>query len=298
MALIRDEGWINDHTYLIDAVHEGLRRGHAVYLLKSRDGGTCLIDAGTKDSARVIHEKLAALDAWPVDKIILTHSHWDHTQGIAYLREKAGESGHVPTVLASEKAMPYLADQSYNICFGTDQAPYLDIDDVQGLSDGDRIDVGRDLTVTVVDTPGHMVDHISIWDEETGNIAVGDAIGMNWTDGFIVSNPNSRFWSEEDYLHSLDTLRALNVRTIGLAHFGCLTGEDARGFLDGSVSTYRTWMTVFAENTARIHDIPFLVEALWERQYSRFPEKLKVLILPGLSEAVEMAAGAYAEQHP
>ena len=28
MAQIRDEGKINDHTYLIDAVHEGMSRAH------------------------------------------------------------------------------------------------------------------------------------------------------------------------------------------------------------------------------------------------------------------------------
>ena len=175
MPQIRDEGKINDHTYLIDAVHEGMSRAHAVYLLKSEDGGTCLIDAGTKDSAKVIHGKLKALDAWPVDRIILTHSHWDHTQGIEYLRGKARETGDSLRVFASEKAMPHLADQSYNICFGTDQAPYLDIDGVLGLKNGDKIDVGKDLSITIIETPGHMVDHISIWDEDTGNIMVGDA---------------------------------------------------------------------------------------------------------------------------
>ncbi len=48
MAMIRKEGKIDGHTYLIDAVHQGVSRGHAVYLLKSSDGGTCLIDSGTK----------------------------------------------------------------------------------------------------------------------------------------------------------------------------------------------------------------------------------------------------------
>ena len=88
MVMIRKEGKIDGHTYLIDAVHQGVSRGHAVYLIKTSDGGTCLIDTGTKDSAKVIYEKLKTLDAWPVERIIFTHSHWDHTQGIGFLREK------------------------------------------------------------------------------------------------------------------------------------------------------------------------------------------------------------------
>lgn len=298
MAQIRDEGKINDHTYLIDAVHEGLSRAHAVYLLKSKDGGTCLIDSGTKDSAKVIYGKLKALDAWPPDRIIFTHSHWDHTQGIEFLRGKAEETGDALEVFASEKAIPHLADQSYNICFGTDQAPYLNIDGVLGLKNGDRIEVGKDLTVTIVDTPGHMVDHISIWDESTGNILVGDAIGMKWTDGFIVSNPNSQFWNETDYLHSIDTLKGLDVKTISLAHFGCLTGDEAKNFLDDSVKVYRKWMKVFEQNTNKIDDIPYLVELIWSDVYHHMPDNFKALVLPGLTEAVEMAAGAHAKQHP
>ena len=297
MAQIRDEGKINDHTYLIDAVHEGMSRAHAVYLLKSKDGGTCLIDAGTKDSARVIHEKLKGLDAWPPDRIIFTHSHWDHTQGIEYLRSKAAETGETLQVFASEKAMPHLADQSYNICFGADQAPYLNIEGVLGLKDGDKIEVGKDLTVTIIDTPGHMVDHISIWDESTGNIVVGDAIGMKWTDGFIVSNPNSEFWNEKDYLQSIETLKSLNVKTIGLAHFGCLTDDDASNFFDDSVATYQEWMKMFGQNTDRIDDIPHLVEIIWSDVYHHMPDNFKRLVLPGLTEAVEMAAAAYAKQH-
>lgn len=296
MPQIRDEGKINDHTYLIDAVHEGVSRAHAVYLLKSSDGGSCLVDSGTKNSAKVIHEKLKALDAWPPDRIIFTHSHWDHTQGIEYLRDRAREDGEELNVFASEKAMPFLADQSYNICFGTDQAPYLDISDVKGLKNGDKIDVGKDLTATVVDTPGHMIDHISIWDESTGNIMVGDAIGMRWTDNFVVSNPNSTFWNEADYLQTIDTLKTFDIKTIGLSHFGCLTGDDASNFLDDTVDTYNKWMRVFSQNEDRIDDISYLLDQLWSAVYNNFPDKLKALVRPGMMEAIEMAAGAYAKQ--
>jgi len=298
MPQIRDEGQINNHTYLIDAIHEGMRRAHAVYLLKSRDGGTCLVDSGTKDSATVICQKLKALEAWPVDRIIFTHSHWDHTQGIGYLRQKAEEDGCELQVLASEKAMPYLADQSYNVCFGTDQMPYLNIEDVKGLKGGQQIEIGADLTIAIIDTPGHMVDHISIWDESTGNVMVGDAIGMRWTDNLIVSNPNSTFWRERDFLDSIDTLKSLDIQTIGLSHFGLITGDDAQNFLDDTVDMYRKWMAVFSDHMDKLDDIPFLVKLLLEEAYSHLPDRLKGLIQPGLMEAVEMGATAYAKQHP
>ena len=296
MVMIRKEGKIDGHTYLIDAVHQGVSRGHAVYLLKSSDGGTCLIDSGTKDSAKVIHEKLKILDAWPVERVIFTHSHWDHTQGIGFLREKAAETGKTPEVFASEKAGPFLADQSFNICFGTDQAPYDNVDGVLPLKNGQSIEVGRDVKIQIVETPGHMVDHISIWEENTGNLFVGDAIGMKWGDHLIVPNPNSRFWNEKDFLNSIGIIKSLEPRRICLGHFGCLTGSDALSFLDETVSFYEKWMEIFYRNSNRLDDIPFLVDRIWEEIYPPNLEGLKALVLPGLTHAVELAAGVYAKQ--
>ena len=63
MTAIREPGPINDSTCLIDAIHAGISGGYAVYLLKSQTGGTCLIDAGTKESAPLIYNSLKELAA-------------------------------------------------------------------------------------------------------------------------------------------------------------------------------------------------------------------------------------------
>jgi glyoxylase-like metal-dependent hydrolase (beta-lactamase superfamily II) len=297
MALIRKEGPINEHTYLIDAVHRGIPRGHAVYLLKSSDGRTCLIDSGTKDSAKVIYEKLITLEAWPVEKIIITHSHWDHTQGIGFIREKAAETGKPLGIFASEKAGPFLADQSFNIFFSQEEAPYDNIDRVLPLKDGQFIEVGRDLTIQIIGTPGHMVDHISVWDESERNIIVGDAFGMKWGDGLIVPNPNSPLWNEKDFRRSMDLLKSLEPKTICLAHFGCLTDLDAQRFPDDYLATYERWMEILYQNSGRLEDIPFLVDLLWEKVYSHIPTGVRALVQPGLTDAMDLAARAYAKQH-
>jgi len=298
MTAIRVPGPINDHTYLIDAIHEGISGGFAVYLLKSQSGGTCLIDAGTKDSAPLIYNELKALSAWPVDRLIITHSHWDHTQGIEFLREKASETGDTVEIMASEKALPFLSDQSYNICFGTDQAPYLNITDVTPLKDGDVLDFGTDLSLKILATPGHMEDHISILDLSNGNIFVGDAIGMKWIDDFTVCNPNSSYWNEEDFLKTIDRLKKTDYKSLCLAHFGCLTDDEAGQFPSESLSMYRQWMGLFAENVERIDDISFLADLMWSSVYPLAPEDFKPLLFPGLEGAVELAARIYKANQP
>ncbi|MCP4750793.1 MAG: MBL fold metallo-hydrolase [Proteobacteria bacterium] len=293
MTAIRREGPINGNTYLIDAVHDGVRGGYAAYLLKGRDGKSCLIDAGTKESVEVIYDRLQQWDAWPLDMIILTHSHWDHTQGVGFLREKAAEAGHHIEVMASEKAMPYLADQSYNICFNQDQVPFLNIHDVTGLKNHDRIDLGSDLRLRIIDTPGHMIDHISVLDETNKCIFTGDAIGMKWGDKLLVPNPNSEFWDETEFYASLDTLKKLDLEGIGLGHFGCLQGAEARSFLDETRQTYQGWMDVFRQNRDKLDDIPSLIKILMADVYSNIPEAMHERLAEALVGDVGLAAGAF-----
>ncbi len=296
MTAIREPGPINDNTYLIDAIHAGISGGYAVYLLKGKTGGTCLIDAGTRESAPLIYDRLKEFDAWPVDRIIITHSHWDYTQGVGFLREKASESEQSIEVMASEKALPFLADQSYNICFNEDQAPFSDITDVTPLKDGERLDVGPDVSLEILATPGHMDDHISILDLSNGNIFVGDAIGMKWLDNFTVCNANSSFWNEDKFLKTLARLKTTDYKSLSLAHFGCLKDDEARQFPDETLAMYRQWMEFFEENHERIDDISFLSELMYRRIYPQTPEEFKPLLLPGLEDAVGLAVWTYKEK--
>ena len=178
MTAIRTPGEIADNIYLIDAVHEGMKGGHAVFLLKSGNGRSCLIDGGTKSSAPVIRDSLMELSVWPPEKLIITHSHWDHSQGVPYLAEQAKKDGKPIEVLASEKGVSYLADQSYNMVFGEENAPFLNVEGVNTVREGDVVDLGGGLSLKIIETPGHMVDHISILDERSRFIFVGDAMGM------------------------------------------------------------------------------------------------------------------------
>ncbi len=295
MTAIREPGKLNQNTFLIDAVHEGIQRGFAVYLLKSNEKGgkSCLIDAGTKSSAPVIYEKLKECGAWPPDMIIITHSHFDHTQGTEFLRSMAAESGATIEVLAHKSALPYLEDQSFNICFGTEAAPYLNISGAKPLRDGDRIDLGSDLTLRILHTPGHMVDHICILDETNKNIFVGDCIGMKFLDGLMICNANSPYWEEDAFVETIQKLKGVDFTSLSLAHFGCLTGAEAKGILDESLAMYRQWMQIFADNRDRIHDADHLTHLMWERLYAHIPPELRELMHPHVMACVAIAANAY-----
>jgi len=278
MGFIYKPGKFNNNTWLIDAVYKNtegelIENGHAAYLIKTEDGKNCLINPGSRSGARSIYKKLKLLNAWPLDNIIITHSHWDHTQGVLFFREKVEEEKISPIkVLASEKAIPYLNNQSYNQCFVHEECypEYLDIPEVTPLKDNEKISISDEFFLDILETPGHMEDHISVYDKQNKAIFVGDTPGVHWFLDLYVCNANSIYWKEQDYLDSMKKLKSLDLDYLCIAHFGVFTGEDISRFIDKSVSMYYKWMEFFGQNSNKLDDIHFLLDELWKTIYKDF----------------------------
>ena len=145
-----------------------------------------VVDPGPLDEAHL--QALAA--AGPVDLILVTHRHADHTAGSARLHELTGAP-----VRAADKAH----------CHGGG-AP---------LTDGQAILAGG-LEVRVVATPGHTSDSVCFHlpaDGPHGSVLSGDTIlGRGTT---MLDYPDGTLG---DYLASLDKLEALGSAAVLPAH--------------------------------------------------------------------------------
>jgi glyoxylase-like metal-dependent hydrolase (beta-lactamase superfamily II) len=150
----------------------GVSGSTAIYLIE--DEKKCLIDDGTQTEAKRIINMLKERNVFPPEIVIVTHSHYDHTQAIPAMRKEAAKQGKTIDVMASETAIPLLEDQSYNDVF--ESGPYKNIRDVTPVKEGDSIDIGQ-TTLKIFEVPGHHKDHIAILDEMNKNIFVGDSIG-------------------------------------------------------------------------------------------------------------------------
>ena len=144
--------------------------------------GCVIVDPGPADD---VH--LAALAAQgPVEAILLTHRHPDHTDGLARLRELTG-------------APSYAADPSFG-------SPLPDVLDLAGLR------------LRVLRTPGHTSDSVSfvLPDAERGGdgaVLTGDTIlGRGTT---VVAHPDGAL---RPYLDSLRGLAALGSRPVLPGH--------------------------------------------------------------------------------
>ena len=123
---------------------------------------------------------LAALEAtgWSLTDIVVTHSHWDHVQGLGALKERFG-----CRIVAPAKAgdLAEIADTT--------------------VSEGDTIMIGK-MAAKVMETPGHCPDHVVYWFEADQLLAAGDVLFVMGC-GRVFGDDFDGMW------RSLQRLRAL-----------------------------------------------------------------------------------------
>lgn len=160
-------------------------RGNNTWLLHG--GEPTLIDAGVGMPAHV--EAVAeALDGRPLRRVLVTHGHPDHANGVPALRDRW------PAV----EACKWIAG---------DEAGWT------GLADGQQVRAG-DTVLTVVYTPGHALDHVCFWNPVTRSLYAGDMAVL----GSTVMIPAARGGGLRAYLQSLERIAALAPARIFPGH--------------------------------------------------------------------------------
>jgi len=242
----------------------------AVYLVEAEE--TLLIDCGTRLEAPRVVRALRQLNSFPPDNIILTHSHWDHCQGIHYIREEAEKEGKSINVMASDTAIPLLEDQSWEKAFDP-KGRYENIKDVNPIKEGEIIDLDG-LTLRILGTPGHSKDHIALLDEKNRNLFVGDLLGLKLGDNAFVPPFMPPFWDTEAFYSSIKKLRRFPYESICLAHFGLICGEEARNLLNEAVATFEAWWKIYesAEKLGKLDDPDYIAETLKKELRVKIPE--------------------------
>jgi glyoxylase-like metal-dependent hydrolase (beta-lactamase superfamily II) len=240
LVFIIDEGKFNDNSFLIDGLLLGDQGSLSLYVIEN-NGARILIDTSTADSAKSIIEKLKTYNIYPIHKILLTHSHWDHVAGVNEL--KALMTDVDIEVLASESAIDNLKKPAtMNDVFETTRPAGIHdeftftaepLEDVTPLKEGDVIDLNG-LKLEVFNFFGHTNDSIALLDEKNRNIFTGDAIINKYGDVYVQPAFMPPEFNESKLLKTFQKLSDMKdkLNSISLAHSGVWTDVDFENILD------------------------------------------------------------------
>jgi glyoxylase-like metal-dependent hydrolase (beta-lactamase superfamily II)/8-oxo-dGTP pyrophosphatase MutT (NUDIX family) len=154
--------------------------------------GVAVIDPGPAIDAHV--DAIMAAAPGPIEAILVTHTHRDHSPAAAALKARTG---------ARTCGMRARHPERQDIDFTPDQA----------LAHGDRIPLGATTTLRVVHTPGHASNHLCYLLEEEATLFTGDHVMQGST---VVIDPPDGDMAQ--YLRSLDALLGEDVHWLAPGH--------------------------------------------------------------------------------
>jgi glyoxylase-like metal-dependent hydrolase (beta-lactamase superfamily II) len=231
----------------IDTAMAGERELNAVYLFSGSE--PCLVEAAPQADGPVVEAALRQLGLGPDDlaHIVVTHIHMDHAGGVGALLEVFPKAvvwvhergaAHLadPTRLVASTARTYGAPRMHALFGGMRPSP---TDRIRAVVDGDRIAMGE-RTLRVVHTPGHASHHVALFDDASGAVCTGEAIGsyLPWADAYRPALPPPEV-DVELALASIEAIAVLRPSALLTSHFGVTPAVDEA--LDRSATLIGRW---------------------------------------------------------
>ena len=187
-----------------------------------------------------------------VDRILVTHTHRDHSPGAAALAQATGAP--VWGRLASH---PDWQDPA----FAPQHQP----------QHGERIAVAEGCTLRVIHTPGHASNHLCYLLEEEHTLFTGDHVMQGST---VVINPPDGDMAA--YLAALQALLDEDLHWLAPGH-GFLVAEPHAALRGLIAHRQRREAKVLAALAAAGEDVPVALDSLLARVYDDTPERLHVV---------------------
>ncbi len=218
--------------------------GTNTYIVNDGGGSPCtVIDPGPAMDEHV--QALIAHAPGPIERILVTHTHKDHSPAAQLLHQATGAP-----VLGRRADHPMWQDESF--------APQ------QLLAGGERIVIGPGTTLAVLHTPGHASNHLCYMLEEERTLFTGDHVMQGST---VVINPPDGEMAA--YLRSLGELTRLQIDWLAPGHGFLLA--DPRAVLRALIVHRRARE---AKVLAALRAEPELIDALLPRVYADVPAAL------------------------
>ena len=206
------------------------------------DDGRCaiLFDSGFGFTGRRMAEKIReALGTRPLDYIFLSHSHYDHALGAAYIRDEYPEAKLVASEYAAKifdkpTARELMRKLDFDLARREGVEDYEEIPspltvDIR-VSDGDTV-VAGDMTFTVIALPGHTKCSIGYYLEKERLLLSPETLGLYSDEKKILPSPLVGYEMSRD---SIRRARELEIENIVIPHIGLLDRSETAFYLSAA----------------------------------------------------------------
>lgn len=162
-------------------------------------------------------------NGWKIEKILLTHSHFDHMGAAELLREKL-----VAPIYIYPSDAPYLTDTHLNLS-GNTRNP-ITVPHYEELYDGEliRLKENSSFYLRVIHTPGHTPGSVTYYSAEDHAAFVGDTL-YDHGPGLTHFPGGNRRELEESIVNKILTLPANTILLSG--HSSPITVEQVKEIL-------------------------------------------------------------------
>lgn len=211
--------------------------GDSAFLID--DGKTAILyDSGFGFTGYKVAENIKKiLGKRPLDYIFLTHSHYDHAFGSAYVSDiykdakiVAGEYAAKIFQKDSAKRVMRELDRKFADTCGVgeypDRADNLRVD--IPVADGDMVSAG-DMEFTVIHLPGHTRCSVGYYCSSKKLLLACETIGVYGGDDIVVP---SYLVGYNMTLESIDKVKALDIDYVLTPHYGILDKEQTKVYLE------------------------------------------------------------------
>ena len=203
------------------------------------DNGRCaiLFDSGFGFTGRRMAKKIReALGARPLDYIFLSHSHYDHALGAAYIRDeypmaRVVASEYAAKIFDKPSARELMRKLDFALAEREGVTQYEELPSPLTVdfrvSDGDTV-VAGDMTFTVVALPGHTKCSVGYYLEKEGLLLSPETLGLYSNERKILPSPLVGY---EMSLSSIRRARELKIDNIVIPHIGLLDKAETEFYL-------------------------------------------------------------------
>ena len=226
--------YLKHNIYQIDLKENGIPLRTAAYIIKGEKN--VIIETGPSPSNQQILKALQSLQIKPaqIDAILVTHIHLDHAGGAGLLMKQCPNA----TLFVHQRGRDHLINPNrlissaravYADLFESYFDPILPIEEqrIKSYQEMEDFELGAGRKLEILNTPGHALHHVVIYDPESNGIFSGDAAGIYFRSlyeqhsiHFAVPSTSPTQFDPKSMEDSLRQMISLNPEKIYFTHFG------------------------------------------------------------------------------